>query len=99
MSALELCLFNIVSNGDVGKNIRGGISETTKEEIWAIFDFINAVCGKELNDNYGRLAYLRLRLNFTAKVTQNHRTWSTKYPSDDPKWSVVLAQFIGWQSC
>ena len=61
MDKLELCLFNVTTNGEEGgKKIRGGKSAETGEEVWSVLDFINVVCDKELNDSYARKTFGRL---------------------------------------
>ena len=51
------CLFS--STNETSRKIRGSVTDTG-EEIWSVFDFINAVCEKDRNDSYGRVTYYRL---------------------------------------
>jgi hypothetical protein len=55
MSVLELCL---TSGGD-GKKMRGLKKEGT-EDRWAVYDFINAVCGRPVSDSYADMTFSRL---------------------------------------
>jgi hypothetical protein len=57
MNSLELCLFS--ATNETSRKIRGSVTDTG-EEIWSVFDFINAVCEKDRNDSYGRVTYYRL---------------------------------------
>jgi hypothetical protein len=55
MSILELAL---TSSGDA-KKIRG-MKVESEEERFSVYDFINAVCGRAVGDNYARVTYSRL---------------------------------------
>jgi hypothetical protein len=55
MSVLELCL----TSGGNGEKIRGTKGENG-EERWSVYNFINAVCGKDATDKYGAHVYYSL---------------------------------------
>jgi hypothetical protein len=72
MSKLETCLFDGCANGIInGKNIRGGVSDKDGENIWSTFDFINAVCGREISDAYGKNIYFNICKNDQSQDVKN----------------------------
>jgi len=54
-----------------GKNIRCGVSDINGEKYWSVFDFINAVCGRELGDGYARNVCSRLCKNIESQAVKD----------------------------
>ena len=72
MSKLETCLFDGCANGIInGKNIRGGVSDKDGEKIWSTFDFIDAVCGREIGDAYDKNIYFNICKNDQSQDVKN----------------------------